>query len=191
MDSPTSKPAAILEFLHFCENLKKTKRTGWIDSKISLPESIADHMHRMAVIALLLNDPSVDKDRCVKMAVVHDLAESIVGDITPRDGITKEEKSRREQEAMQKLCKDILGETPQSQEIYDLWTEYERAETREALFVKDLDKFEMIVQAYEYERSENCDLSEFFKSTEGKFTHPLVKSWVDELYRKRNETRAD
>ena len=53
---------------------------------------------------------------------------------------------------MHKLCKEILGETPQSQEIYDLWMEYERAETREALFVKDIDKFEMIVQAYEYER---------------------------------------
>jgi putative hydrolases of HD superfamily len=53
---------------------------------------------------------------------------------------------------MQKLCKDILGETPQSREIYDLWVEYERAETKEALFVKDLDKFEMIVQAYEYEK---------------------------------------
>ncbi|CAG8528880.1 10389_t:CDS:2 [Paraglomus brasilianum] len=184
------QPAAVLEFLHICENLKRTKRTGWINRNVNFPESISDHMHRMAIIALLLNDPSIDKDRCVKMAVVHDLAESIVGDITPQDGVPKEEKSRREQEAMHKLCKEILGETPQSQEIYDLWIEYEKAETREALFVKDIDKFEMIVQAYEYERSENRDLDEFFKSTEGKFTHPLVKSWVDELYRKRNEVRS-
>ena len=30
------------------------------------------------------------------MALIHDLAESIVGDITPQDGVTKEEKCRRE-----------------------------------------------------------------------------------------------
>lgn len=30
------------------------------------------------------------------MALVHDLAESVVGDITPHQGVTKEEKYRRE-----------------------------------------------------------------------------------------------
>jgi putative hydrolase of HD superfamily len=39
-----------------------------------------------------------------------------------------------------------------AQEIVGLWQEYEDAQTPEALFVKDLDKFEMIVQALEYEK---------------------------------------
>ena len=30
------------------------------------------------------------------MAIVHDLAESIVGDITPLDGVSKEDKYKRE-----------------------------------------------------------------------------------------------
>ena len=33
---------------------------------------------------------------CLKLAVVHDLAECIVGDITPRDPMGKDEKHRRE-----------------------------------------------------------------------------------------------
>lgn len=37
-------------------------------------------------------------------------------------------------------------------EIKALWMEYETAESEEALFVKDVDKFEMILQAFEYEK---------------------------------------
>lgn len=34
--------------------------------------------------------------RCIKMSLVHDLAESLVGDITPSCGIGKEEKQQKE-----------------------------------------------------------------------------------------------
>lgn len=34
--------------------------------------------------------------RCMKLALVHDLAECIVGDIAPADNISKAEKHRRE-----------------------------------------------------------------------------------------------
>jgi putative hydrolases of HD superfamily len=53
---------------------------------------------------------------------------------------------------MQYICKDLLGNSLQSQEIFSLWQEYENCETMEAKFVKDLDKFEMILQAFEYEK---------------------------------------
>jgi putative hydrolase of HD superfamily len=36
-------------------------------------------------------------------------------------------------------------------ELYEHWLEYENAETPEAKFVKDFDKFEMILTAHEYE----------------------------------------
>jgi 5'-deoxynucleotidase YfbR-like HD superfamily hydrolase len=45
------------------------------------------------------------------MAIVHDIAEAIVGDITPSDGVPKEEKSRREQEALDHMC-SLLGGGP-------------------------------------------------------------------------------
>lgn len=52
---------------------------------------------------------------------------------------------------MEYFC-SLLGETPQSCEIRDLWQEYEDVSSPEANLVKDLDKFEMIVQALEYEK---------------------------------------
>lgn len=36
-------------------------------------------------------------DRCIKLALVHDMAECIVGDIAPADNISKAEKHRREE----------------------------------------------------------------------------------------------
>ena len=39
---------------------------------------------------------SVGGCRCIKMALVHDLAECIVGDITPSCGVSKEDKFARE-----------------------------------------------------------------------------------------------
>jgi putative hydrolase of HD superfamily len=38
------------------------------------------------------------------------------------------------------------------QNIFQLWKEYEDSNTPEAKLVKDLDKFEMLVQAFEYEK---------------------------------------
>ncbi|CDS10189.1 Putative Hydrolase-HD superfamily protein [Lichtheimia ramosa] len=79
----------------------------------------------------------------------------------------------------------MLGNTPVAQEIVDLWQEYEDAKTPEALLVKDLDKFEMIVQALEYEKSDKKSLQSFFDSTQGKFQHPTIKAWTEALYAER------
>ena len=69
-----------------------------------------------------------------------------------------------------------------------LFQEYEEQSTAESQLVKDLDKFDMILQAYEYEVSEKRPgyLDGFFKNTENKFKHPIVIQWVDELYCQRN-----
>jgi putative hydrolase of HD superfamily len=110
------------------------------------------------------------------------MAESIVGDLTPHDNISDEEKHRREQEAMDHI-KGIVGDEV-GQEFYDLWQEYEDQTTREAKFVKDLDKFDMIFQAFEYESAEKRqpeDLEQFFTSCQGKFQTDLVRGWVDQL----------
>lgn len=86
-----------LELMHLIEKLKTQKRTGWVREGISQPESISDHMYRMAMLSLLSEeDAELDIGKCVQMAVVHDLAEASVGDITPFDGITKAQKQKLE-----------------------------------------------------------------------------------------------
>ncbi|CAA2991795.1 Hypothetical predicted protein [Olea europaea subsp. europaea] len=152
--SSSSSPSAAsaIDFLSLCHRLKTTKREGWVRRQVENPESISDHMYRMGLMALISADiPEINRDKCIKMAIVHDIAEAIVGDITPDDGIPKHEKNRREREALEHMCK-LLGGGQRAKEIADLWMEYEENSTPEAKIVKDFDKVEMILQALEYEK---------------------------------------
>lgn len=142
-------------------------------------------MYRMGIMALISNDiPGVDRDRCIKMAIVHDIAEAIVGDITPSDGVPKSEKSRMEQEALAHMC-NLLGDGDRAKELAELWTEYEENSSAEAKIVKDFDKIEMILQAFEYENEQGLDLEEFFQSTAGKFQTDVGKAWAAEIVERR------
>lgn len=51
----------------------------------------------MSMMSFLIQDSQVNKDKLMKICMVHDLAESIVGDITPHDGVSKEEKRSLEE----------------------------------------------------------------------------------------------
>ena len=52
----------------------------------------------------------------MKLAVVHDLAEALAGDIAPFQKVTKEEKRRLEEDGLEKICatigSDSIGEGP-------------------------------------------------------------------------------
>jgi putative hydrolase of HD superfamily len=70
--------------------VKKVKRTGWLRY---LPEnqveSVGDHSAKIAFLALYLrNVENVDYVKCMQMALIHDIAEGIVGDFTPYCKIT-------------------------------------------------------------------------------------------------------
>ncbi|XP_057961986.1 uncharacterized protein LOC131153590 [Malania oleifera] len=184
--SSSSTTSSAIDFLTLCHRLKTTKRKGWINHGINGPESIADHMYRMALMSLIAGGlPGVNRERCIKIAIVHDIAEAIVGDITPSDGVPKEEKSRREQAALNEMCK-VLGGGTRAEEIKELWAEYENNSSLEANLVKDFDKVEMILQALEYEIEHGKVLDEFFLSTAGKFQTDIGKSWAAEITSRRN-----
>nr|AHB08880.1 HD domain-containing protein [Suaeda glauca] len=186
-ENASVSPTSAIDFLTLCHSLKTTKRAGWVKREVENPESISDHMYRMGLMALISSDiPGVNREKCVKIAIVHDIAEAIVGDITPSDGISKIEKSRREKEALDKMC-NLLGGGSRAKEIYDLWMEYEECSTPEAKIVKDFDKVEMILQALEYEKEQGKDLEEFFESTAGKFQTDIGKAWALEIASRRKK----
>jgi len=99
-----------LELMHIIERLKTQSRTGWVNVKVpGRVESIADHMYRMAMLSLLSEeDQELDIAKCVQMAVVHDLAEALVGDITPHDGISKEQKQKLEEVRLFRISENHL-----------------------------------------------------------------------------------
>ncbi|CDS39404.1 Metal dependent phosphohydrolase HD region [Echinococcus multilocularis] len=170
----------------------RTVRAGWTRHGVNEPENVADHMYRMALLSALL--PSTEDfkpDKVMKMAIIHDLAECVVGDITPFCGISVEEKHAREEAALISLCKELPPEL--GNELVSLWKEYEERKTPEAVVCKDLDKFEMILQAYEYELEAQKPgwLEEFFTATEGVFTYPCVREWVAALLQLRNASLGE
>jgi len=172
-----------LKFLMLVGDLKHIPRTGWVRRDVRDPERISGHMYRMGVMAMLLGPADgVDRDKCIRMALVHDMAETIVGDLTPSDPVTPEQKREMESKALRSMT-DLLEDTSVVNDIVDLWEEYEAAATPEAKLVKDLDKFDMILQAHEYENKEQRPgaLEEFFSSTRGIFKTDKVKDWVAQL----------
>jgi len=172
----------LIEFLQKVGKLKKLKRTGWTYYKVPNPESVAEHSFRVAVMALALSDKfDVDKNKCVKMAVIHDLAESLVGDITPWDKKEMESKHEDEKKAMHELTDKLDDE-----EIMELWEEYEEGKSKEAVFVRELDKAEMFLQAWEYEKEhERKDLSSFMETAMDSIKNPEIIKILKILLEKR------
>ena len=175
-----------LAFFRTVGQLKTLKRTGWVNHNIPLPESVADHMYRMSMMTFLLVDKEINRDRLMKICMVHDLAESIVGDITPDEPISKDEKRKLEEDAMKKIVTELSNGSI-GKELMDLWLEYEEGDSKEAKLAKELDKFEMIVQADEYEEREGKKLQTFFDSTASSFSHPEIVAWVTELRERRKK----
>ena len=191
---PQEGSASPIAFFHYLERLKVEKREGWRRFGILRGESIADHMYRMSLITMLAPaslSSKLDIPRCTRMALVHDMAEGLVGDLTPVDGVPKPEKNRREAETMDWIANSLLGKVQGGiggQDLKAAWQEYENSETLESQFVHDVDKIELILQMVEYERAYNCtlDLSEFSWVAK-RLCLPEMKTWAQEILNEREQ----
>jgi len=139
--------------------LKEVPRAGWLRVGVASPESVAAHSHGVAWLVLVLCPAGVDRGRALALAILHDLAEAHVGDITPHDGVPRAEKRRREEAAMRAL----LAPLPAADELLALWLEYEDGSTPEGRFVKACDKLDMGLQARRYATS-GADTAEILAS---------------------------
>lgn len=150
MNLKSSQKSDLVSFFRVVCNLKKIKRSGWIHkSNISSPESVADHSYSMCMMSMVLSEIiDLDTEHIMKMANLHDLAESFVGDNMP-DKISYEEKVLLEDKAMRK----IISKLPSflRGKYLDIWNEYIDNRTVSAKFVHNMDKLEMALQAKEYE----------------------------------------
>lgn len=146
-------------------------------------------MYRMAMLAMTMEPVAAcDMSRVMRMCLVHDLAETRVGDITPYDGVSAADKHRQEVDAMTTVT--FFLRPAAQQEVMQLFEEYERNETPDAKLTKDLDLFDMIQQAFEYEKQSFAnktplpDLEEFFSHT-ARISDPQVQSWCTQLLSER------
>ncbi len=135
-------------------HLKNLYRQGWITKILGMDynnrtESVADHSWSVAMLAITIIEKynlDYNTEKCIKLALVHELGEIYAGDFTP-NSITKEEKHKLEQEAVEKIFLDVEFQN----DFKQLWDEYENGLSEEAKFIKQLDKLECIMQAVCYD----------------------------------------
>ena len=181
----------IVELIHTSGELKKIKRTGWGYRGIKDAESVADHSYRTAIIALFLGKNfGLDAEKILKIALIHDLAEAITGDLVvdgkgPKYDTTKEKKHELEVKAIKKI---LLGFSDYDAYL-SLWNEYEDKGSPEAIIVGEMDKLELAFQAIEYEKEKRTKipLDEFLATAKKGIQNPLLKQIMEELEKERSK----
>lgn len=163
-------------------HLKTIPRSGW-QKKLGIkrPESVADHAFGVAAIAMILSDSKkLDSAKVLKMAILHDLAESLIGDLTP-DDVPKSKKIKLENLAMKKILSTL---EPKIQKQYNsMWMEYQKNQTLEANLLHQVDKLEMALQANVYKKCgySKQKINPFLDSAKKQITDPEIKKLLQKI----------
>ncbi|KGG49953.1 hypothetical protein DI09_9p360 [Mitosporidium daphniae] len=120
-------------------------------------------------------------DKAIKMCLVHDAAEAIVGDIPPTANVPKDVKFDQENDAMLFLD-SVISKNDVRSEFYKTWDRYEKRDCIESKIVKDLDRIELLLQTYEYKLTHpNINCEQFFERTLPHFEIPFIKQCAETL----------
>jgi putative hydrolase of HD superfamily len=162
--------AALAATLLEVAQLKALPRAGWVRQGVPAPESVAAHSFGVAWLAVILCPPDLDRLRVLEIALLHDVPEVRAGDITPHDGVGRDEKRRLEAAA----AAGLLGGLPRA---LAAWADYEAGESPEARFVHELDKLDMGLQALVYARQHpNLELDELRASADRGLRDPGLRA---------------
>ena len=149
----------VLQFYLFATSLKDKIRSGWKIWHVSRErlESVAEHIYGTCILAIAIESEfelNLNLDKCIRMLVLHELEEVIIGDLTPFDNITKEERRMKGQEAVKK----VLSSLAQKESYFNLLQEFEEEKTLESKFAKMCDKLECDIQVKIYCEKHEVDL---------------------------------
>ena len=182
--------------------LKLVPRSGWISYRISKHdiESVSSHSYSVAVIALTLSEMTrlrtreVDVERVLKMALLHDLSESLTFDISKaylgylgRKG--SQLKTRLEWKAISRILSGLENERL-VRSFRTTLEEYSSLKSLEARIVHSADALDLLLQIIEYERMgySKTTLGPIWRETKSKlvgYRLTLANEWLRELERVR------
>jgi len=191
-----------LKFFDDVMSLKRVPRSGWITYRISGHdvESVSSHSYSVAVIALVMSEimrsrnQKVDVEKVLKMALLHDLSESLTFDISKaylrylgRKGSVL--KTRLERKAASRILSDL-----QNKQLARTFRAaiggYSSSKTLEARIVHCADALDLLLQVIEYERMgySKVTLDPIWRETRSKllkYRLPLGNEWSRQLQRVR------
>ena len=162
--------------------LKNIQRQGW-KNKLGMNnvESVADHSYSTAMMSMVISDlEGLDTAKIIKMALLHDLAESVIGDITPGK-IKGELKINIENKAMIQILENLPSNV--SQQYIVLWDDFQKNSTKEANLLHEIDKLEMAFQAKFYldEGISKEKLRSFFKTANNEIRNKHLRDILSSI----------
>ena len=134
--------------------LTRRIRTGWDKDhwNIQAPrlESIAEHVYAVIMLAISIQANfklKINLERVILMIAIHEIGEVLIGDITPFDGVTPEEKEKMEHEAMYQ----VLDGLATREELYAMLLEFDEHKTSDAIYAYYCDKLQANIQSKWYQ----------------------------------------
>lgn len=154
-----SKEENVLNYYVICNKLKNIIRTGWKKWNVQREriESVAEHVYGVQMLALAMKSEykyDIDIMKVILMLSIHELGETIIGDLTLFQ-IDKKEKEKIEHAAVHNILSSLLD----GEQIEKLFIEFDEQKTKEAIFAYQCDKLECDLQCKLYDEESCVDLT--------------------------------
>jgi putative hydrolase of HD superfamily len=196
----------ILEFILKIGKLKRMERAYWKAWGIKKAESVAEHIFSTTLLSWIFGRERkhLNQAKLLKMALSHEISAAIIGDTIPyieklpsqpkkRKEILKkwprlpeDEKAKRflnqyekEKKAMEKLTSTLEPEL--KKEIIDLWNEYRRVSSAEALFLNQINVLAVLIQGIIYHKKYKINIAPLFEWAFEKCDDPILLSFLEKL----------
>lgn len=154
-----TKEENVINYYVICNRLKNVIRTGWKNWNVQREriESVAEHIFGVQMLAIAMKSEyqyDVDIMKVIFMLAVHELGETIIGDLTQFQ-ISKNDKEKLEHEAVNKILSGLLD----GNQIEQLFLEFDAHNTKESIFAYQCDKLECDLQSKLYDEEGCVDLN--------------------------------
>jgi putative hydrolase of HD superfamily len=221
LDTLPSQAQGLLQLNDRAQALKSIPRTGWLDRGVPAEsvESVGDHSLGVALLAWACarerqaEGMAIDPIRVLLLALIHDLPEADIGDLTPYDleTVPEDEKSEARRAFLEqrhvrddassrakRLAEDaavnnLTATLPQplATDMEVLWQEIREGTSVEARFVKQVDRLETYLQSLRYLRDDpNYPMASFQREADATIDDPLLAAIRDEASREVEESSS-
>src|SRR3989344_4159981 len=183
-----------INYLDFFKTVGKSKRllrSGPVREGIKDSESVAEHSFRTGVIAMVLSDKvgnNLNKDKLIKMALIHDIGEIVTGDVVVQRGEIIDLALRDSKEEQERIgIKEIFDQIQEGEIYAEIFEEMIARKSPEAKIFWQFDKLELALTALEYEEEQNKQLDEFFLDANTHMKEPLLKVILSQIIKSRKK----
>jgi len=154
-----NKAYNVVKYYVLCNKLKDLIRSGWKKWNVNRDrlESVAEHIYGVQSLAIAMYSEynyDIDIHKVILMLAVHELEETVIGDLTVWD-TTSEDKLSKGHMAIEKILSNLVH----GDEIKNLIFEFDERKTNEAIFAYHCDKLECDLQCKLYDEEGLVDIN--------------------------------